>query len=110
MTAVEDDGTPVAMFGLYVINMLNGEARPWFLGTEAVFRYPRELLVIGRRILGWWGREFPVMENIVAVENDRSIRLLKHWGALLGTERQVLRGIEFLPFHFPAIQAASVAA
>ena len=98
MTAVEDDGTPVAMFGLYVINMLNGEARPWFLGTEAVFRYPRELLAVGRKIVEWWSNEFPRLENIVSIENEPAIRLLGKWGFEVGGELEDHRGIAFVPF------------
>ena len=106
LAAVEDDGTPVAMFGLHVVNALSGEARPWFLGTDGVFKHPRELLTIGRKVIAWWRSEFPNLENIVAVENDKAVRLLVHWGAEVGGKRQVYNGVEFVPFRFPAIQAA----
>lgn len=105
LTAVEDDGTPVAMFGLFVVSSLGGEARPWFLGTDLVFDHPRELLTIGRMVLDWWRAEFPVLENIVAVENVKAIRLLHHWGAVVGGKEEAHKGVIFVPFHFPAIQA-----
>ena len=110
LTAVEDDGTPVAMFGLHITNALCGHATPWFLGTERVFMHPRELLCIGRRVLSWWRGEFVSLENIVSVENERAIRLLRHWGADIGDKEELHRGIAFVPFCFPAIQADALAA
>jgi hypothetical protein len=104
LAAVEDDGTPVAMFGLNVVSAAEGKARPWFLGTDGVFNHPRELLREGRRILAWWTGEFPNLENIVAVRNERAVRLLTHWGAIIGGKQQFLRGVEFVPFRIPAIQ------
>lgn len=109
MTAVEDTGAPVAMFGLHVVSVLNGTARPWFLGTERVMDYPRELLVVGKKILSWWRDEFPTLTNIVAVENHKAVRLLMAWGAEVGGKQQMHNGVLFVPFRFPAIQAEPVA-
>lgn len=97
MTAL-DDGIPAAMFGLHIINMLSGAATPWFLGTDRVFMHPRELLSTGKRILTMWRSEFPVLENIVSVENDAAIRLLRHWGFAVGGAEEVHRGVAFVPF------------
>jgi hypothetical protein len=110
MTAVEDDETPVAMFGIYPLDAIGGSAIPWFLGTDRVFMHPRELLCSGRRILDWWRSKFPHLENIVAVENEAAIRLLTHWGAEVGGKTEVHRGVSFVPFRFPAIQALAKAA
>lgn len=107
MTAIEDSGQPAAMWGLHVTSLVGGEATPWFLGTDRVFMHPRELLRIGSRIVAWWRSEYPYMRNIVSVENDRAIRLLRHWGAEIGETRELHRGVAFVPFAFPpAIQAA----
>ena len=102
-------GEVTAMFGLHVVNALAGVAHPWFLGTDRVFMHPRELLCIGRKVLTWWRDEYPCMENIVAADNDRAIRLLKHWGAEFGGE-ETHRDVTFLRFAFPAIQALALAA
>jgi hypothetical protein len=108
LSAIEDDGGVTAMFGLTAVSVLDGAARPWFLGTDRVFMHPRELLCTGRKILSWWKSEFPSLENIVAVNNHAAIRLLMHWGAVVGGEEEVHGGVRFVPFHFPAIQAAPV--
>jgi hypothetical protein len=103
-TAVEDDGTPVAMFGLFVVSAMTGEAVPWLLGTDRVFMHPRELLFIGRLTIEWWQSQYPHLGNIVAVQNRRAINLLRHWGAQIGREAEIHGGVEFVPFRFPAIQ------
>jgi len=109
LTAIDAEGSPVAMFGVVAVNMLTGVAHPWFLGTDRVFMHPRELLCIGRKVLTCWRDEYPCMENIVAADNDRAIRLLKHWGAEFGGE-ETHRDVTFIRFAFPAIQALALAA
>lgn len=105
LSAIEDDGAVTAMFGLTAVSALGGLARPWFLGSDDVFNHPRELLCTGRRIIQWWLREFPTLENIVAVNNHAAIRLLMHWGATVGGKQEAHRGVQFVPFTIQADEA-----
>ena len=107
LSAIDDEGKPMAMFGVVAVSMLSGVGRPWFLGTDRVFMHPRELLCTGKRIIAWWQSEFPHLENIVSADNVMAIRLLKRWGFEVGTEEEVHQGVAFVPFHL-AIQAAPV--
>ena len=111
VTALDGDDRPGAMFGLFVDSMIGSQATPWFLGTDAVFDHPREMLVVGRWFIARWQEQFTHLSNIVARPNGRAIRMLKHWGADIGDEVQVHRGVEFLPFQWvAAIQAPAMAA
>lgn len=107
LTVIEDDNDVTAMFGLTAISVLGGIARPWLLGTDRLFDHRRDLLTIGRHVFASWGREFPHMENIVSVENVKAIRLLKRWGAEIGTEVETYRGLAFVPFTIQAQRAPS---
>lgn len=110
LTATTDGGEPMAMFGVVTVSSLGGVARPWFLGTDRVFMHTRDLLCIGSRIISWWRSEYQCMENIVSTENVKAIRLLQHWGFVVGGKEEVYRGVAFVPFHLPAIQAQAIAA
>lgn len=98
-TALED-GKPAAMMGVVSTSLLGARGLVWMLGTDGVFRHGRELVTIGPRIIGHWLETFAVLENVIATQNHRAIRLLVKWGAIVGGEVQTMRGVEFVPFRF----------
>jgi hypothetical protein len=111
LTATDEQGAVLAMFGVMAMDILGRTGSPWFLGTDRVFDYARDLMERGPRIIAWWQQDFDVMENIVSVENRKAIRLLEKWGAQIGTRTQVHGGVEFVPFSFSAaIQESRAAA
>jgi hypothetical protein len=96
-TAFVDD-VPEAMFGLTITNALCGKGRPWMLGTEAIYRHPRDMLRGGRIILKRWLDSTPYMENLISTGNDRAIRMLRRWGCQIGREVIVFTEAEFVTF------------
>jgi len=92
------DGSPHAMFGVTPFNLCEGVGRPWFLGSDEVYRHPREMITLGRDLVEIMLDSFPRLENVIAACNDRGIRMLRHWGFRLGEEVQVFGGVDFLPF------------
>lgn len=90
------------MFGVSPIDMLSGRGSPWFLGTDEVFEYGRDLVSRGPRIIAWFQAAFGEMENFVSVENVKAIRLLKAWGAEVEDRTQTIGGVAFMPFRFSA--------
>lgn len=110
-TALDGD-RPVAMLGVCPRNLAGGTAAPWFLGTDEVLHFGRDLLERGRRIIGMWLDEFPLLENAVSIENQPAVRLLQAWGATLDDEPLPYGGIEFRRFSFRrgAIQGNAAAA
>lgn len=101
LTALAHDGTPVAMMGVGAVNLLNGIGSPWFLGRDEVFDYPRDLLLDGRRVIQGWLESFERLENMVSVDNDRAIRLLRRWGAIVEDGPTVRHGsLDFVRFRF----------
>lgn len=102
-TALDEEGRPIAMFGLSVVDALSGKATPWFLATDTALEgYARDLLTRGRRIIGAWLEHYPHLENVVAVDNDKAIRLLKRWGAQISAKTRTIGGVEFVEFRFAA--------
>lgn len=111
LTALDPDGKPLAMFGVYATDLMAGVGSPWFLGRDEVFEYARDLLTLGPRILSWFHDTFDTMENIVSVENVKAIALLRKWGATIGADVVTHRGVEFVTFRFTAaIQGQRAAA
>lgn len=112
LTAINEHGRPIAMLGVVSAGLMSGRGIPWLLGTNEVFRHGRDLMVAGRCTISWWLEIFPVLENLVASDNGKAIRLLRKWGAEVGGPSQTHRGVEFLTFHFErdAIQGQRTAA
>lgn len=112
LTALDDQRKPGAMMGVVPISMIEGEGRVWLLGTEAIYDHGRDLIAYGPWIIRHWLRTFRSLENIIAAENVRAIRLLRHWGFSFNDEPRMHGGVEFLPFRIEraAIQAQRLAA
>jgi ribosomal protein S18 acetylase RimI-like enzyme len=90
------DGIPHAMFGLIVTSILGGEGTPWFLGSDETYRHPREMLVMGRRLMARWLDSR--LSNVVAQQNHRAIRMLRAWGFTVGGHEKMIGGVAFLDF------------
>lgn len=92
------DGKPEAMFGVVIFSVLTGEAAPWFLGTDEVYRHGRELLMWGPGMIDRMCDSRMTLRNLVSCRNSRAIRLLKRWGFQIGGEVITSAGVEFFPF------------
>lgn len=92
------DGRPEAMFGSVVFSILSGEAAPWFLGTDEVYRHGRELLMWGPGLIDRLCDSRMTLRNLVSCRNTRAIRLLRRWGFKIGGEVITSAGVEFFPF------------
>lgn len=92
------DGEPEAMFGVVVENALTGEAVPWFLGTDEVYRHGRELVMWGPGMIDRLRDSRRALRNLVSARNSQAIRLLKRWGFTVGKDETVVRGVPFLHF------------
>jgi len=92
------DGRAEAMFGLVIASALTGEGLPWMLGTDAIYRHPREMIRWGPDILATLTDSTPRLSGLVGRGNTRAIRLLQAWGFQIGREVIVSAGVEFLPF------------
>lgn len=78
------DGRPEAMFGLVITSALGGKGVPWMLGTDAIYRHPREMICHGEKVLRRWLDSTPSLSNYVSVDNARAIRVLRRWGCQIG--------------------------
>lgn len=92
------DGSPHAMFGVTPYSLADGVGRPWFLGTDEVYRHPRQMIETGDAIVEIMQDSFRRLENVVSASNDRAIRLLRRWGFSVGGEAQLIGGVSFIPF------------
>jgi len=92
------DGSPHAMFGVWEHSLVSSIGRPWFLGTDAVFDHPRDLLVYGPRVVAFMHGSFRRLENVVSARNVRALAFLKKLGFEVGDEVVVEGGEPFLTF------------
>ncbi|MDP5279908.1 hypothetical protein Q9Q95_13315 [Sphingomonas sp. DG1-23] len=92
------DERPVAMLGLTPVNAIESVARPWLLGTDAVFACARPLLTLGPPIIAAMHARFRRLENQVWTGNTRAIRLLGQWGFEIGDEVAMIGGLPFVDF------------
>lgn len=92
------DGQAEAMFGVVVDNTLSGEATPWFLGTDEVYRHGREMLMWGPGMLARLGDSRRKLSNLVSSANTPAIRLLRRWGFEVSEDEVVVRGVPFRQF------------
>lgn len=95
---VKHDGKPIAMLGLRVTSALGGTGIPWMLGSEEIYRHPREMIRWGEQVLGRWLDSTPHLSNLVSRSNTPAIRMLRRWGAEIGREVIMFAGTEFVTF------------
>lgn len=92
------DGDPVAMFGVVAASLIEDKGRPWFLGSDDVYRHGREMLHYGARVIERMHGDFRRLENNVSSGNVRAIRLLRRWGFVVEREEIMAGGIPFVSF------------
>lgn len=91
------NGRAEAIFGVGAVNILAGVGAPWLLGTDVVSRHAAGFL---RGSLQWRDqllRHYPVLRNLVDVDNGVSLRWLQ-WMGFTIFDPVSLRGHEFRPF------------
>lgn len=92
------NGVPEAMFGVVVTSALGGLGAPWMLGTDEIYRHPRQMIRWGNSILNRWLDSTPHLSNYVSTGNHSAIRLLRRWGCTFGREVITFTGTEFVTF------------
>lgn len=70
---------PSGMFGLGYLD--NNLGSIWFLGSDEVFKVPKEWIKLGRQYINHFLEKYPVLTNMVSVNNTAHIKWLKHLGA-----------------------------
>jgi len=76
-------GEPVAVFGVAPTSWIDNEAAPWLLGTEALPRYGRDLVAMGRDAVSDWSQRWRLV-NRVDARNAVSVRWLRRVGFDIG--------------------------
>lgn len=103
------DGRPEAMLGVMPLSLMRGSGLIWMLGTDALFGCARAFATIGPMICEMFREDFRELGNIVAVDNHRAIRVLRHLGFHVGGTMEWHGGVAFVPFRMKqcTIQAAA---
>lgn len=94
---------PEVMLGVVPQSLMEGRGIVWLLGTDEVYKYPKEWALLGPRLLAAMAADCPCLENIVSVGNHRSIAFLRHLGFTVGGGPVRHGGMDFLGFRY-AIQ------
>jgi hypothetical protein len=77
--AVSACGMPVALFGVAPTEQEH-VGSPWLLGTDAVPKHRRELVVDGRKLVARWNRKYHTLFNLVDARHAHARRWLRHLG------------------------------
>jgi hypothetical protein len=106
-TLVDPEGEPIAIFGCS-FEEDSSRGYPWMLSTPYVKYYPRDILVLARRVTTGWGREAqergcPLLCNWIYREHDRA----KAFVAALGFSILPTPNGEFDFFYAPIQPCAS---
>ncbi len=72
---------PIGMFGLSK-TLIKNQGSIWFLGSYETLKYPKGWLKIGGQYINDFLKIYPVLTNIVSVNNIEHINWLKHLGAI----------------------------
>ncbi len=94
---VKIDGQPEAMLGASPISFVEGRGRPWLLLTDKGGDSHRALVRLGRIYTEAFHRHYPILQNWVHAENERTIRWLARLGYAVGPV-DVIRGIPMRVF------------
>lgn len=92
------DGVPAAMWGICPRSIVGERALLWMLGTPAVQRNAKALLVLSRYFADWAQERYPVLECLIDSRHDKALRWVKWLGfkPTGGTVRMC--GVEFIGF------------
>jgi hypothetical protein len=92
------DGEPHAMMGVAPLNMIEGAGIPWMLGTERIYDSARLLVRHGPAIVGEMRKLFPTLTNMVAADNHRAKRFIRHFGWEINERQTIVGGVAMQRF------------
>lgn len=92
------DSKPEAMFGWVTVSAIEGLVRPWFLGSDEVYRHGRDMIITGRKFVAAMLDSSRRAENLVSAVNGRAIRLLERWGFTVEDDIQMIGAMPFRTF------------
>lgn len=95
---VEDQGEPIAMFGINPESILGNRAVVWLLASDGLDRIKRRFARHSRQFVQMMLEYYPFLFNYVDARNQKSIEWLKFCGAKIEDAKPY--GAESLPFHF----------
>lgn len=97
-----ESGEIVCIFGVAKEDVCGAHAVPWFLGTDLVRKYPREMIVWARQFIQAMVEEYELLENVVHADNLTSIAWLQHLGFYVNQSHLIwIREEPFYKFCMP---------
>lgn len=75
------DNKPEGMFGLSILNMPEGSANIWCLGTDKLATIPKDWLKLGRFYINKFLDNYSILTNQVSIHNKLHIKWLYKLGA-----------------------------
>lgn len=104
---VENDGLPVAMFGINPESVWKNEAIVWLLSSPEFHKLRIRFLKHSRRFIKVFLEYYPLLYNFVDCRNTPSIKWLKFCGAQFG-DKIILSGVPFQYFKFERKQICAI--
>lgn len=91
------DGEPATIGGVSAVTLLGDIGIPWMLATTRIDRVPRQVLVEGRRHVGYMLERYSQLSNWVDARNQRAVRWLARLGFRIHEPQPY--GPYGMPFH-----------
>lgn len=92
------NGTPAAMWGLCPKSLIGERALMWMLGTPAVQRNAKALLVMSRYFTEWAQERYSVLEALIDSRHDQALRWVLWLGFQPTGSKVLLQGVPFVVF------------
>ena len=91
---------PVCMFGVVPISVTDDfrAATIWMLGTDVLDKNPRPFLRNSKLMCNWIANQYDLIENVVPVDHERTIKWLDWLGFAFAEEATVINGYACLRF------------
>jgi hypothetical protein len=91
------DGQPEAMMGATPVSFIEGRGRPWLLMSEIAAKKAVALVRLSRVYTEAMHRHYPILQNWIHADNEKTIRWLARLGYAVGSV-DVIRGHPMRPF------------
>lgn len=88
---------PIGMFGIGLSS--NEQGSIWFLGADDIQKVPKEWILFGRQYINRFLNIYPILTNMVSINNTAHIRWLKKLGAIFSAPYNY-NNQQFLDFYF----------
>lgn len=96
-TVLDEDRDMIGIAGIIPGTVLSGSASPWLLTTNKAMKYPREIVILTRKAVREWNKDYSYLINFIDARYDRAVKWAKAVGFTVNDPSPY--GPMGMPFH-----------